>query len=198
MLHVINTTTGVVRLVDKEAWVQAIDLVKKQCFDAACLIVEFEKCFLTKKLLSAIGVIYPQYWLALEVETIFQGHYSNTFQPFKGLGYFQSICGTKLLNHILFYQQPPFLNLTTQNHCRATTMSPHDSNPTTKMWEKLRSSVICNHHPSKWLKLVNICVVMVFGNGSRLVDYCLNILSDDDFKKTPYVRIYFHLIFFAL
>lgn len=60
---------------------------------------------------------------------------------------------------------------------------PHDSNPTTKMWERLVSNVNCNHHPSKWFKLVNIYVVMVIGNGSKLVDYCLDILSDDGFKK---------------
>jgi hypothetical protein len=47
---------------------------------------------------------------------------------------------------------------------------PHDSNLTTKMWKRLGSSAICNHHPFEWFKLVNICVVMVLGNGRILVD----------------------------
>jgi hypothetical protein len=57
----------------------------------------------------------------------------------------------------------------------------HDSNPTTKMWERLGSIAICNHHPFEWFKLINICIVMVLGNGSILVDYCLDIFSNDDF-----------------
>jgi hypothetical protein len=41
---------------------------------------------------------------------------------------------------------------------------PHKSNPITKLWERLGSNVIFNHHLSSWFELVNICMVMVHGS----------------------------------
>jgi hypothetical protein len=75
MLHVTNWTTCDVSLVSKEAWVEIVTSMKEQCcFVAARLIIDLEKQFLAQELLNAIKVIYLQYWLALEAETIFLGH----------------------------------------------------------------------------------------------------------------------------
>jgi hypothetical protein len=41
---------------------------------------------------------------------------------------------------------------------------PCESNPITKLWERLGSNVIFNHHLSSRFKLVNICMVMVHGS----------------------------------
>jgi hypothetical protein len=62
-------------MVNKEDWAQAIDYVNKQCIAATIgLIFEFERRFPTQDLLNATRIIYPQYWLVLEVETTFLGH----------------------------------------------------------------------------------------------------------------------------
>jgi hypothetical protein len=46
--------------------------VKLQCVSTTKkLIFELGNCFLFHELMDALGVVYPQYWLGLELETSF-------------------------------------------------------------------------------------------------------------------------------
>jgi hypothetical protein len=48
-----------------------------------------------------------------------------------------------------------------QNHAQSTMLPPRDCNPTTRLWERLGSSVILNHQHFEWFKLAKFCMVMV-------------------------------------
>jgi hypothetical protein len=49
--------------------------VKYQCvFVIENLIYELGICFFFHELMHAFGVVYPQYWLGLDLETSFQLH----------------------------------------------------------------------------------------------------------------------------
>jgi hypothetical protein len=51
-----------------------------------------------------------------------------------------------------------------QNHAQSTMLPPHDCNPITCLWERLRSNVTLNHRLSKWFKIAKLCMVIVLGN----------------------------------
>jgi len=76
-------------------------------FDVTSLIVEFHSHFLVQELFNAIMVIYPQYWLLLEVEVTFPRHLAiiqTYFEHQKAkLGVFGNFVGL-VLNLILFNQ----------------------------------------------------------------------------------------------
>jgi hypothetical protein len=63
-------------IIDKEAFVHALDSMKKQSYDETIgLIVELKDIFQFQKLFTTTWIIYPQYWLVLvEVETTFLRH----------------------------------------------------------------------------------------------------------------------------
>jgi hypothetical protein len=56
---------------------------------AGQLIVKLQGRFPTQKLMDAFGIVYPQYWLQLELETRFVTHLAilkDAFCQFKKLG----------------------------------------------------------------------------------------------------------------
>jgi hypothetical protein len=76
-------------------------------FDVTSLIVEFHSHFLVQELFNATMVIYPQYWLLLEVEVTFPRHLAIIQTYFENqkakLGDFGNFVGL-VLNLILFNQ----------------------------------------------------------------------------------------------
>jgi hypothetical protein len=62
-------------MVIKDDWVHVCQNVKDQCiFVTKGLITKLDRQFLTQNLMSAINIIYPQYWLQPEVISMFHGH----------------------------------------------------------------------------------------------------------------------------
>jgi hypothetical protein len=74
-VHSIVTLTGEYSLVIQEGFDQAIKVVKVQC-TATCdlLVFELERKFPNHKLMNALGIIYPQYWLQPNCESTFMDH----------------------------------------------------------------------------------------------------------------------------
>jgi hypothetical protein len=51
-----------------------------------------------------------------------------------------------------------------QNHVQAAMLSPHDYNPTTRLWVKFGIRGILNHQLYEWFSMAKICTVMVLDN----------------------------------
>jgi hypothetical protein len=75
MLHIINQITKVMSMVTKDMWATCVKNVQQQCSKVvASLICQLERQFPARELLNAIGVIYPQYWMASKAKTTFPNH----------------------------------------------------------------------------------------------------------------------------
>jgi hypothetical protein len=62
-------------MVTREMWVICLENVQQQCLEVAIgLICELKRRFLVQEFLNATRVIYPQYWLAPEMEITFLNH----------------------------------------------------------------------------------------------------------------------------
>jgi hypothetical protein len=62
-------------LVSKGDRESAMQSIKEQYISVALgLIKELDRCFLMKKLMNAIGITYPQYWMALDMKATFPSH----------------------------------------------------------------------------------------------------------------------------
>ncbi len=113
------------------------------------LIVEFHSHFLVQELFNATMVIYPQYWLLLEVEVTFPKHLAIIQVYFEHqkvkLGTFGNFVWP-ILNLIFFNQWSSFPKLTMYDNCWVTMVPLHNSNPTTKLWKKLGLITNFNHH----------------------------------------------------
>jgi len=148
MFHNTNTTTRVVGMVSKEIQAKFVNSVKQQCALAIVnFITELEKCFPMQELLNVTKVIYSQYWLIPKAEITFLGHMAIMQAHFghpKIFGSSNTFDGP-LVNLTFLDQQFTFFKLTMQNHCQVAILHPLDYNPTTCLWERLRSSSILNH-----------------------------------------------------
>jgi hypothetical protein len=60
---------GVLSWVWKVDWLVVVEVVKKQCSSATQrLIEELDQRFPSQEIMNAIDIIYPQFWLQLEVK----------------------------------------------------------------------------------------------------------------------------------
>jgi hypothetical protein len=74
MLRKIDKTTKEL-MVTRDDWVHICQNVKDQCTSIAKgLIAKLDKWFSIQDLMNAMGIIYPQYYLQLEVASMFLGH----------------------------------------------------------------------------------------------------------------------------
>jgi len=77
----------VMNIMTKEMWVVCFENVQQQCLKVGVgLICELKRRFLVQEFLNAIKVIYPQYWLALEMEITFISHLVILHAHFKFRG----------------------------------------------------------------------------------------------------------------
>jgi hypothetical protein len=145
-------------MVSREIWAKVVDSMKQQCvLVVANFITELEKCFPMQELLNVTRVVYSQYWLILKVEITFPRHMAIMQAHFghpKIFGNSNTFDGP-LVNLTLLDQQFTFFKLTMQNHCQVAILHPLDYNPTTCLWEKVRSSSIFNISIQSDLILLN-------------------------------------------
>jgi hypothetical protein len=66
-----------------------------------------------------------------------------------------------LLDPILRDKQSSFLKLTLQNNFQIVMIPRHDCNLTTRLWERLASNAIVSQWLLEWIKLGQLCMVMI-------------------------------------
>jgi len=154
-------------MVIKEDWAVVCQDVKNQCTSIAKgVTLELDKRFPAHELMNATGIVYPQYWVQLEVALMFPMH----LQIFKShyccwrLIELDAKSNVGLLGHVLFEQQFSFFMTTMQSNNEVAMKPPNDYNPTIRMWKKFVFSVILKDRISENFKLVELAIVVVLGS----------------------------------
>jgi hypothetical protein len=116
--------------------------------------------------MNATGIIYPWFWILPEVEHIFlaqlnilKAHYCHG----KNIGANQMYIPL-LLDELNLKAQASLFKMTMLANFIVAMKLPLDYNPCSKMWALLTTNQIICSKLSKWLKLVELSMVMVFGN----------------------------------
>jgi len=94
-------------MVTKDDWVCVCQNVKDQCISITKgLITKLDRRFLAQDLMNAIGIIYLQYWLQLEVVSMFLDHLQilKTHYCHAKITQQNGICHLPLLDVILLQQ----------------------------------------------------------------------------------------------
>lgn len=75
MLHVANPITKIMNIMTKEYWTTCVENVQRQCLKLFVgLLCELNRQFVAQKLLNAIQVTYPHYYLVLKTKITCLNH----------------------------------------------------------------------------------------------------------------------------
>lgn len=138
--------------------------VKQQCTNAAeGLISELRRRFSAHEVMNACGIIYPQYWLRVDVDVLFPLHVNIleavlcVAKPVGGDGR----CMAPLLDGQALDMQSSSFKLTMVHNAEDVLAEQNDLNPVTRIWRKVAASTILAHKLSEFMKLVELAVVQI-------------------------------------
>jgi hypothetical protein len=152
--------------VARAAFDDILSSIKGQCRDAAeMLIAELGKRFPDHKLMNALGIVFPQYWLQHNCDEFFPLHMKTLRQHFcetrsVSKGDVAKQIQAPLDARTLGFQTSLF-KLTMKSHAKAVMEEPRDKNPVTKLWEKIGSNALMLNRLSEFFKVAEIVMTVV-------------------------------------
>jgi hypothetical protein len=139
---------------------------------AEMLMHELNHRFPHNDVLSAFGILYPQYWLQQGAEAAFPRHLQVLKNQFCGLrvqrgrtsgDLTEESMGELLSSSVLDIQQSLF-KITMKNQSRGCMLPPFTKNPFTRLWEIVGSSQVLTNMILEYLKLAQIGCTFVLGS----------------------------------
>jgi hypothetical protein len=139
---------------------------------AEMLMHELNHRFPHNDVLSAFGILYPQYWLQQGAEAAFPRHLQVLKNQFCGLrvqrgrtsgDLTEESMGELLSSSVLDIQQSLF-KITMKNQSRGCMLPPFTKNPFTQLWEIVGSSQVLTNMILEYLKLAQIGCTFVLGS----------------------------------
>lgn len=137
------TLMGLLSWVWKVDWLVVVEVVKKQCSSATQrLIEELDQRFPSQEIMNAIDIIYPQFWLQLEVKhdflvqlNILKSHYCHM----KHIGV-NCVFNLPLLDEVLLDKQTYFFKITMMSNANVAMKPPTNCNLCSRMWALLANN----------------------------------------------------------
>ena len=149
----------------------------------AQLIQELQRHFPEHAVLDAIGIIYPQYWLQVDVEITFSKHLHTLKNWYCNARVLGSGVDREVIPGILdrwsLDSQQGYFKIAMKSNALAAMEPPYDINPVTRIWRTISASRMLSHGFPEYLKLAEIALVHVIGS---VEDEC--VFSSVSFLKT--------------
>jgi hypothetical protein len=139
---------------------------------AEMLMQELENRFPSSDILSAFGILYPQYWLQDDAEEAYPKHlqvlkrqYCGTrSQGAHGPRELPTLtCGELLSSSALSIQQSLF-KVIMKAQAKGCMLPPFDKNPFTRLWDIVSGSAVLTKMIPEYLKLAEIGCTFVLGS----------------------------------
>lgn len=132
------------------------------------LIEELDSRFPAQNVMSALGIMYPQFWCEGNAEAQFDGHLRVLMETY-GHGKVLGVGSDKLLlppliNRDLLMSQRGLFKMCMKSNARAAMLPPFDLNPLTKVWRVLDGNNSLTKNFSEFIKLAEIAVTHVIGS----------------------------------
>jgi len=148
-------------------------LIVIMCFAemAEMLMQELENRFPSSDILTAFGILYPQYWLQEGAEEAFPKHLQVLKRQYCGTREQRAhgarelpklTCGELLSSSALDIQQSLF-KVTMKAQAKGCVLPPFDKNPFTRLWDLVSSSAVLTKMIPKYLKLAEIGCAFMLG-----------------------------------
>jgi hypothetical protein len=149
------------------------------------LIDELHRQIPTHKVMTTLGVVYPQFWATNgdEVEENFHTYLAilkATFCVLHKMGENENIVHVVLSIQALDLETY-FFKMTMLHNVKAVLQEENQFNLCTKLWHRISRSFIFNHKLSKFIKLISIVTIQVLGSiedelTSNIVNFMKNRL----------------------
>jgi hypothetical protein len=147
--------------------------VKGQCQDACeVFIAELDKRFPDSKLINALAIVFPQFWLQSNCDDLFLLHMKTLRSHFCVAMHINQ--GTKdkpqmvqvepMLDARTLGFQMSLFKLTMKSNSKGAMEEPWDRNLQTKLWQKVSQNSLMVQHLSEFIKVAEIVVTTVFGS----------------------------------
>lgn len=171
--HSICGVNGKKMLVTREDLAAVVSSVKGQCKDAAeMLSLELDVRFPHVDLMSALGIVFPQYWLQVNCEDLFPLHVATLKSQFGVVR--QVNFGTEaepewqqvdpLFDGRLLTLQMSLFKLTMRSHAKAALAEPRDQNLLTKMWMQIGQNALMLNRLLEFFKVAEVAICAVLGS----------------------------------
>jgi hypothetical protein len=135
---------------------------------AKMLVEELDARFPAHHVMNAFGILYPQYWVQLSAEEMFDKHLRilmDTYGHGKILGEGEKkLLIPALLDRDALMSQRGLFKTCMKSNARAAMLPPYDVNPLTKVWRVLDSNNSLTQNFGEFLKLAEMAVVHVLGS----------------------------------
>ena len=150
-----------------------IALVKGQCQDACeVLIAELDKRFPDSKLMNALAIVFPQFWLQSNCDDLFLSHMKTLGSHFCVAMHINRSTKDKLqmvqvepmLDIRTLGFQMLFFKLTMKSNNKGAMEEPWDRNLQTKLWQKVSQNSLMVQHLFEFIKVAEIVVTTVLGS----------------------------------
>jgi len=135
---------------------------------ASKLIQELDSRFPAQNVMSALGILYPQFWCDGNSEEHFDAHLRVLMEAYghgKVLGSgSEKLLLPPLINRDMLMSQRGLFRVCMKSNARAAMLPPFDVNPLTKVWRVLDGNNSLTKNFTEFIKLAEIAVTHVIGS----------------------------------